>query len=238
MKANLEEVFASVQGEGLFLGTRQLFVRFSGCNLNCSYCDTPTSRQPSSCCRIYSGIGKDRVKRLSNPIAVEQLTEIVNSYPTPWISFTGGEPLLAGSFLTEAAQKSKPRRILLETNGTLVDQLRESLPFLDVISVDFKLPSATGRDLWKEHHRFLRSAVEKQCYVKVVVTPATRDEEIKQAISILGAVDRSIPLVLQPVSPLAQHLNLTKVLAYQSLALEQLTDVRLIPQIHPFLKLP
>ena len=40
----LSEVFSSIQGEGLYVGDRHLFVRFAGCNLNCQYCDTPDSR--------------------------------------------------------------------------------------------------------------------------------------------------------------------------------------------------
>lgn len=44
MKAYVSEVFSSIQGEGKLLGRRQIFVRFSGCNLNCNYCDTPLSR--------------------------------------------------------------------------------------------------------------------------------------------------------------------------------------------------
>ncbi|MEM4195978.1 MAG: 7-carboxy-7-deazaguanine synthase QueE, partial [Methanothermobacter sp.] len=47
MKAPIMEVFSSIQGEGLLLGKRQIFIRFAGCNLNCSYCDTPESRDPS-----------------------------------------------------------------------------------------------------------------------------------------------------------------------------------------------
>jgi organic radical activating enzyme len=47
MKARINEVFSSIQGEGKLIGRRQVFVRFSGCNLECNYCDTPLSRDPN-----------------------------------------------------------------------------------------------------------------------------------------------------------------------------------------------
>ena len=48
MKAPIIEVFSSIQGEGLLIGRRQIFVRFAGCNLNCNYCDTPESRKSTA----------------------------------------------------------------------------------------------------------------------------------------------------------------------------------------------
>ena len=47
MKTSINEVFSSIQGEGILLGRRQIFVRFSGCNLDCNYCDTSKSRNPN-----------------------------------------------------------------------------------------------------------------------------------------------------------------------------------------------
>ncbi|MCL5059022.1 MAG: 7-carboxy-7-deazaguanine synthase QueE, partial [Actinobacteria bacterium] len=43
MKAAVREIFSSVQGEGPYVGTRQIFIRFDGCNLSCRYCDTARS---------------------------------------------------------------------------------------------------------------------------------------------------------------------------------------------------
>ncbi|MDF1532664.1 MAG: 7-carboxy-7-deazaguanine synthase QueE, partial [ANME-2 cluster archaeon] len=44
----LGEIFNSIQGEGIFTGMRQVFVRFQGCPLHCDYCDTPQSRKPTA----------------------------------------------------------------------------------------------------------------------------------------------------------------------------------------------
>ena len=81
MKSRISEVFSSIQGEGTLIGRRQVFVRFSGCNLSCNYCDTSKSRDP-----LYG-----------DEISTEELYKKVNGLLTPdfhSISFTGGEPLL------------------------------------------------------------------------------------------------------------------------------------------------
>ncbi len=54
--AHIQEIFNSIQGEGIFIGLRQVFLRFCGCNLNCSYCDTPeTQIADSGRCRVWQG---------------------------------------------------------------------------------------------------------------------------------------------------------------------------------------
>lgn len=243
MKANLAEVFESVQGEGLLVGTRQLFVRFSGCNLHCSYCDTLASRQPSSSCLIYpQPCSKEEVRQVENPISSQQLLQIVAEFAVPWISFTGGEPLLAGDYLREIVQQtqSMQRKNMLETNATLLEELDICLPYLDMISIDFKLPSATGKDLWDHHRRFLARASAKPCYVKLVITPETSREEVDQAVQIISSVSQDIPLFLQPVTARldADTADIDIILDYQTLALHTLTHVRILPQIHPCLGIP
>ncbi|MDZ4172032.1 MAG: 7-carboxy-7-deazaguanine synthase QueE [Methanobacteriaceae archaeon] len=86
MKAPIMEVFSSIQGEGLLIGRRQIFVRFAGCNLNCNYCDTPESRK--------SIAGQQKT--------LEELQKDIMDIITPdfhSISFTGGEPLLQANFI-------------------------------------------------------------------------------------------------------------------------------------------
>ena len=86
MKAPIIEVFSSIQGEGLYIGKRQIFVRFAGCNLNCKYCDTSNSKM------VFSG----------KEMSVTELHDKINNLITPdfhSISFTGGAPLLQADFI-------------------------------------------------------------------------------------------------------------------------------------------
>src|SRR5438874_13402217 len=75
-KAHLVEIFASVQGEGPWVGERQLFVRFLGCNLDCLYCDAPETKTKQSHCRIETEPGTWEFERIGNPFTVESLMEI------------------------------------------------------------------------------------------------------------------------------------------------------------------
>jgi organic radical activating enzyme len=132
------------------------------------------------------------------------------------------------------------RKNLLETNATLPEQLDICLPYLDMISIDFKLPSATGKDLWDHHRRFLAQASSKPCYVKLVITPQTCREEVDQAVQIISTVSQDIPLFLQPVTARsnADTADIDTILDYQTQALHTLTYVRILPQIHPCLGIP
>lgn len=243
MKADLDEIFESIQGEGLLLGTRQVFVRMCGCNLDCSYCDTPASRTASDNVKVYSRPGEKAAARLiPNPISSTDAAAAIGPYDVPWISFTGGEPLLASRYLVEVIEQlpAHAYKYLLETNGTLANDLKLILPYIDMVSMDFKLPSASGMDLWDVHQSFLDLARQKSCYVKIVVTQETTSDEIEHAAAIIAQIDRCIPLILQPVTPVSgsKPVSIKKVLDLQSLAGKQLNDVRIISQMHGCLELP
>ena len=125
MKAPIIEIFSSFQGEGLFIGQRQIFVRFAGCNLNCSYCDTGDSKSEKS--------GK--------LMTVDEVVDSINDILTPdchVVSFTGGEPSLYPDFINEVS-KQIDLDILLETNGTLPNNIA-MIEKLDIVSLDIKLP--------------------------------------------------------------------------------------------------
>jgi 7-carboxy-7-deazaguanine synthase len=245
VEANMVEVFSSTQGEGLQVGLRQVFLRFAGCNLNCTFCDTPGMSEVPAHCLLEKTPGRRDFLQVSNPVACAQVVRLIENWQHGWlgvhhsISVTGGEPLLHGGLLKEwlpALRSLLP--IYLETNGTLPDALEPLLPHLDYIGMDFKLPSASGcRGLWEEHRRFLQLASGKEVYVKLVVDQSTEEWEIQRSCDIICEVDRNIPLILQPLTlpDGAIAISALRCLEFQELAGSRVNEVRVIPQTHKFL---
>lgn len=236
---NVVEVFSSIQGEGQCVGYRQVFVRLVGCNLGCAFCDTPESREFIAGAQVEETPGKRDFKVLSNPLSIHELANAINKLlilPHHSISLTGGEPLCQGEAIVELAPLIKGT-IYLETNGTLPVELARVLPYIDVISMDIKLPSITGQELWSEHEEFLRLANTRSVFVKVVVTDKTTQDEFYKAIQLIASVNSAIPFIIQPVTPINDcgRVSPDQVLAWQEQALKYLTDVRVIPQTHKFM---
>ena len=233
------EIFSSIQGEGKYVGYRQVFVRLAGCNAACAYCDTHLSRQPAAKGKIEVSAGGRDFVAVANPVGAEELSRRINNLlalPHHSVSFTGGEPLCQAEALVDMLPMVKGR-IYLETNGTLPDKLALVLPHIAIISMDIKLPSTAGQEYWREHAEFLRLAVERDLFVKIVVTGQTDDREFRQAVDLVAAVDAGIPVVIQPVSPVNHVRGIApeEVLKLQATALEILDDVRVIPQTHKFM---
>jgi len=128
--------------------------------------------------------------------------------------------------------------IYLETNGLRHEDMKAIRDLVDIVSMDFKLPSATGlRPFWAEHKQFIASAAGRTLFVKAVVTGDTLLDDILAAARIIVGSKSSIPLILQPASgSLAPGPEL--LIEYQNKALGLLGDVRVIPQAHKILSLP
>jgi organic radical activating enzyme len=176
---------------------------------------------------------------VTNPLTVDALAGHINNLlraPHHSVSLTGGEPLCQAAALAELAPKVSGR-LYLETNGTLPDELALVLPHIDIVSMDIKLPSTGGGEWWGEHGRFLRLAAERDLFVKIVLTAATGDDELRRALALVAAVDRRIPVVLQPVTPVNNVAGIAPeaVLRLLAAALEIVDDVRVIPQTHKML---
>ena len=238
--ANVIEIFSSVQGEGKYLGCRQIFVRLADCNLNCAYCDTEVRR--ADCCRVETAAGSMIFRDVNNPLNAAQVAAIIKNFsdtvPTQAVSFTGGEPLLHAQFVREVAC-AVDLKIFLETNGTLPDELEKILDAIDIISMDIKLPSVTGRNLFDVHEKFLRIAQSKDIYVKIVVTSETTREEFLSAVETVAGVDANTLLILQPVTPVRGicAASAGQILSLQTEALRRLRNVRVIPQTHKLINL-
>jgi len=217
MTGRISEIFASIQGEGIYLGEKQIFVRFFGCNLTCRFCDT-------------------RVNNFME-YAPEDLLERIKLFQDDFhsISFTGGEPLLQKDFLREILKLTSGFgfRNYLETNGTLPDELKEVIDDLDIVAMDLKLPSSTFLDnFWDAHRRFFSIASRREVFLKAVICSTTNEEDIRRAISLIKEINKSAVLVLQPNSyeigtPLTEKLE-----KFRNICKEEKVASCIIPQIH------
>jgi organic radical activating enzyme len=239
--AKLVEMFSSAQGEGPYVGVRQVFLRFAGCNLACTYCDT--AHEAPEHCQIEATPGRGDFMQVPNPVHLETVLAVLARWTHGWpglhhsISLTGGEPLLAADILMAwLPELSRRIPVFLETNGTLPDALAKVLPWLRYVSMDMKLPSASGHpEQWDLHRAFLLTAKDKEISVKLVVNAMTEDWEIQKAATIVHAVNPAIPFILQPCSPSpadSETVPAVRLLALQELAGRFLADVRIIPQTH------
>jgi len=241
-EAPLVELFSSIQGEGILVGKRQIFIRFPGCNLNCAYCDTDFSSPES--CRAEEAPGSGIFRNLANPVSLDVLSGILSHWVhlLPGvhhsISLTGGEPLLHSDVLKHWLPVLRDIcPLFLETNGTLPDNLQPLLPFLEWVSMDIKLASMTGADTpWRLHRDFLSLMAHHKGQAKVVVGEETPMEEILQAARLVDDCAPALPLILQPRTERG-GISLTgqKLLDMQARASLIHGDVRIIPQTHRFI---
>ena len=250
---DLVEVFSSVQGEGPELGTTTLFVRFAECDLRCAWCDTPHSWRRGPRCRLELEPGGGFEER-DNPLPLDALlaaTERLGLARHRWLSATGGEPLLQPEALRELLARLRGRGpgLWLETHGLAADALAGVVTLLDCVSMDWKLASdvrrardpkgGTPAPFHEAHEAFLAIArAAPRVVVKLVVTPASGDAEIDEAVTRVARTHPAACLVLQPVTPFGavkERPSAARLLALARRASERLADVRVIPQLHPLL---
>ncbi|MFA5092892.1 MAG: 7-carboxy-7-deazaguanine synthase QueE [Candidatus Omnitrophota bacterium] len=217
MKAKIAEIFESVQGEGLYLGEKQIFVRFFNCNLSCTYCDTKL----------------DRFMEYEPKELFDEIMLYRDKYHS--ISFTGGEPLLYKNFLKEIFVLTKKfgHKHYLETNGTLFFELEELINDIDIVAMDLKFPSSSGMgNLWNLHRKFLKIAIKKEVFLKAIICQATAQQDLMQAIELIREVSPSSILVLQPNSYENQGVLNEKLAQFKDIASRNKVTVCVIPQIH------
>ena len=217
-KVKIKEIFQSIQGEGPYVGYKQLFVRFCNCNLKCNYCDTEFLSD------------KD-----FEEYAPCELAKKVNSYDKIHsVSLTGGEPLLSADFLKDFLPLVN-QKIYLETNATLADKFLEVKSFIDIVSADIKLESATGiKNSYKFHDKFFDNCRGVETFAKIVFNSKITQDEINSCCEL--GKKYNIELILQP-EMIGDKMSVTSEFASYILDkfLEKYENVRLIPQVHKFL---
>ena len=242
IEAPLIEVFSSLQGEGVLIGARQIFVRFAECNLACTYCDTPF--QPATTCKVETIPGSADFTGHENPVDLRYITHLISEWQHNYNNFhhsvvlTGGEPLLHAGLLKDWLPEIKPMLpVYLETNGTLPIELDTVLPLVDMISMDIKGFSTSGVSTpWAVHAQFMELAKEQLCQVKLVVDSTTSDAEVLQAAMLVSQHAPETPFILQPrTMATGPALGGRDLLRLQQVAAEKHHDVRVIPQIHPLM---
>ncbi len=226
-QAEISEIFSSLQGEGPYLGVHQIFVRFGRCNMHCTYCDELEKMKEENF-SVYS------LEALIEE--VERMDKEKGDHHS--ISLTGGDPLFYAPFLRNFLPALKERGFVtyLETNGTLPRELDQVIRWCDIIAMDLKPPSSTqDRSYWKEHEEFLKIAVRKEVFVKTVITPATKLEEILKCAALVESINPNIPFIFQPVSE-AIGINVDALQRVEQVFFPEakafLHDVRVIPQMH------
>jgi organic radical activating enzyme len=198
------EIFSSIQGEGLLIGSPSNFIRLAGCNLRCTWCDTK-----------YSWIRSD-----GRPMTLEQILDSLDTTPQ-WTTVTGGEPLLQDIFPLADALKNKGFKVAVETNGT-VKPREEVRKVVDVFSVSPKLSNSGYKlrydfsDDWATYYKF------------VIVNPEVDLREVKDFVESQGI--RKEKVIVQPDGNRRDYLQALKELADK--VMEMRLPFRVLPQLH------
>lgn len=255
----VSEMFCSVQGEGLFVGERQIFVRTAGCAATCSWCDTVYSKVQTPRFVVH-GDGDAPARWRPNPVALDDvLADVVAcaraNAPVATVSITGGEPLEQPDFVAALARGLRARelRVYLETAGLHAAALRDVVDHVDVVAMDVKLPSATGVEHWGAHRDFFDvmrggefdpARGTRALFVKVIVDAKAGVAEIERAAELVASFSPRVPFILQPESEAmlspdsardARRALLQLIDAGARAASLRLDTVRVIPQTHKVL---
>lgn len=187
-KLNVAEKFVSINGEGTKAGQPAVFIRFTGCNLDCEYCDTKWVNEENA---PYT------------EMTAEEIYSYIKNTGIKNVTLTGGEPLIQKNIkpLLETIAKDKELFCEIETNGSI-----DLKPFCDIenrpsFTMDYKL-SASGMERFMNHDNF--SVLDMRDTVKFVsgsVKDLSRAKEIMDKYSLYGKTNLYISPVFGEITP-------------------------------------
>lgn len=196
----ISEIFYSLQGEGELTGVPSVFVRTSGCNLRCTWCDTP-----------YASWNPE-----GGTLGVDEIVAAVTRHPARHVVLTGGEPMIAPQIRELAAElRLLGYHLTIETAATIApDDIA-----CDLVSLSPKLlnsaPDATQHPAWHKRHEatrwqreVVRAWVDGYDYqFKFVVTAPADVDEME---GMLEKLDRDIPRHKILLMPEARSLDVMR----------------------------
>lgn len=192
------EIYESIQGEGFLTGTESVFVRASGCNLRCWYCDTPYAS--------WNPTGAD--------FSVDEIVRQIEQFPRQHVVLTGGEPMLFAELIPLCDHlRSLRKHITIETAGTLYLPLE-----CDLMSISPKrsnsAPSPDDYPKWHARHEHTRHApevilrlVNEYPYqIKFVICESADVEEVERYVDEFPQIDRQ-RVMLMPEGTTTEQLE-------------------------------
>lgn len=236
MKVRLFEMFTSVEGEGIFYGTKTLFVRLAGCPFTCFYCDTVEALPPDS----------------GDEYDIESACKLIDdslARNTFKVNFTGGDPLLQHQAVAELARHVQTRGIptYLESSCFDSDRFNHILPFIDIVKIELKTKDSGFVDA--QHYaglvdnaaECLRSSIssKKRTYAKIVVSARTGPDDFAELAGRILATGAGAleGFVIQPTYG-TEEPSLKQLMRFYDAVYPRFPDVRIVPQLHKFIGAP
>lgn len=173
----VSEVFHSIQGEGTLTGAPSTFIRLTGCNYHCHWCDTPYTWKP----------GQIR------PPDWRSVTELAADAPYRHVVITGGEPLLHD--LSDLLRALTDHHVTIETNASR----KADYPQVDLWSLSPKLGSSGHRPDPAVIRHYVEHFADR-CQLKFVIGSDADLAEVRDLLHGMPET-RQVPVVLQPVTP-------------------------------------
>lgn len=183
----IAEIFHSIQGEGSLVGTPAVFIRISGCNLRCSWCDTP-----------YASWNPE-----GSSMTIGEIAAAARNTGAPYAVVTGGEPMIAPEIaLLTRTLRDLGVHITIETAGTVLADVA-----CDLMSISPKLSNSTPEGFFRAQHERLRLQPEilrelmgrYEYQLKFVIAHEPDIEEVREVIAHTGADPRRVLLMPEGV---------------------------------------
>lgn len=231
-RARVSEIFTSIEGEGIFVGKKTLFIRFSGCHLKCRWCDTKYALPLDSGTEYQIDEIEDLIIRELQPFTYK-------------VNFTGGEPLLqthAVIKLADFIKKQTNLKTYIESSCFDSELFSKVLPYMDICKIEFKtddskvVENEVYDNLLLNEIKCLELAVEsnKTTYIKIVVTNSTNLESFKNLVYNISKKIRPsdiVGFIIQPSHGVDQP-TINKLLDTYDIVQPLFPEVRIIPQLH------